>query len=348
MFDIEVIVRENIKGLKPYSSARHEFKGEALVFLDANENSYGSPLPQNFNRYPDAFQVELKKRISTLKGIPAANIFLGNGSDEAIDLLIRLFCVPGKDSIVVCPPTYGMYEVSAAVNDVNVVGVPLKENFELNTEVLQQQFINAPLLFLCSPNNPTGNAHSQAALESILQTFKGVVVVDEAYMDYSSQPSAVQLLSKYENVVVLQTFSKAWGLAGLRLGVAFASEKVIGYMNKIKPPYNVSELTQTLVLQAIDNEAWVKARVAQVKQERDRLTDELSVLPVVARVFPSDANFVLVKVYEAAKVYSYLINAGIVVRNRSNVVLCDECLRITIGTLEQNNMLIDKLKKFNP
>lgn len=346
MFDIETIVRDNIRGLKPYSSARHEFKGDASVFLDANENAFGSPLPQNYNRYPDTLQQAVKEKVSALKGVPAANIFLGNGSDEAIDLLYRIFCRPGVDEVIVCPPTYGMYEVSAAINDVAVVRINLLENYGLNVPGILQPRPNARMLFICSPNNPTGNAYSSAQIEQLIQQFNGLVVVDEAYIDYSTQPSATQFIDKYNNVVVLQTFSKAWGMAGLRLGMAFASEQLIGYLNKVKPPYNIGEPTQQLALQALQNASWVKEHIAVTIAERTQLSEQLSALSCVTKVYPTDANFILARFTGAKAAYDYLVQVGIIVRDRSKVELCDECLRITVGTPAENDNLINTLKNF--
>lgn len=346
MFNIETIVRDNIRGLKPYSSARHEFKGEAQVFLDANENAFGSPLAHSYNRYPDTLQQAVKEKVSTLKGVPAANIFLGNGSDEAIDLLYRIFCRPGIDEVIVCPPTYGMYEVSAAINDVAVVRINLLDNYELDIPAILQPRPNARMLFICSPNNPTGNAYSASQIEQLIQQFNGLVVVDEAYIDYSTQPSATQFIGKYNNVVVLQTFSKAWGMAGLRLGMAFASEQLIGYLNKVKPPYNIGEPTQQLALQALQNSNWVKEHIAVTIAERIKLSNELATLPCVTKVYPTDANFILARFTRARAAYDYLVAAGIIVRDRSKVELCDECLRITVGTPTENENLINTLKTF--
>lgn len=346
MIDIEDLIRDNIKTLKPYSSARHEFKGEASVFLDANENAYGSPLAQSYNRYPDPLQHTLKDKISALKNVPVANIFLGNGSDEAIDLLYRIFCRPGIDKVVVCPPTYGIYEVSAAINNVEVIHVNLLPDYEMNTTAILHAGQNARMLFICSPNNPTGNAYTPRQIEELIQQFNGLVVIDEAYIDYSAQASATQFISKYSNVVVLQTFSKAWGLAGLRLGMAFASEQIVGYLNKVKPPYNISEPNAQLALQAIGNVQWVQQHIALTISERDKLIEQLSKLPAEVKVFPTDANFILARFTQARATYNYLVAAGIIVRDRSMVQLCDECLRITVGTPAENEQLINTLKLF--
>ena len=346
MIDIETLIRDNIKTLKPYSSARHEFKGEASVFLDANENAYGSPLAQSYNRYPDPLQYALKDKISALKNVPAANIFLGNGSDEAIDLLYRIFCRPGIDKVVVCPPTYGMYEVSAAINNIEVIRVNLLPDYELDTTAILQAGQNARMLFICSPNNPTGNAYTPKQIEELIQQFNGLVVVDEAYIDYSTQASATQFIFGYNNVVVLQTFSKAWGLAGLRLGMAFASEQIVEYLNKVKPPYNISEPNAQLALLATENVKWVQQHVALTISERDKLSTQLAALPGVVKVFSTDANFILARFTQARATYNYLVAAGIIVRDRSMVQLCDECLRITVGTPAENEQLINTLKLF--
>lgn len=346
MIDIETLIRDNIKTLKPYSSARHEFKGDASVFLDANENAYGSPLAQSYNRYPDPLQHALKDKISALKNVPVANIFLGNGSDEAIDLLYRIFCRPGIDKVVVCPPTYGMYEVSAAINNIEVIRVNLLPDYELDTTAILQAGQNARMLFICSPNNPTGNAYTPKQIEELIQQFNGLVVVDEAYIDYSTQASATQFISGYNNVVVLQTFSKAWGLAGLRLGMAFASEQIITYLNKVKPPYNISEPNAQLALLATENVKWVQQHIALTISERDKLSTQLTALPGVVKVFPTVANFILARFTQARATYNYLVAAGIIVRDRSKVQLCDECLRITVGTPAENEQLINTLKLF--
>jgi len=347
MFDIEAIVRNNIKALKPYSSARDEFHGAATIFLDANENSYGSPLRQQYNRYPDPLQHALKEKISKVKGVPAENIFLGNGSDEAIDILFRIFCEPGRDNVIICPPTYGMYEVSANINNVEVKKVPLLADFQLDVEsILESVDDNSRLLFICSPNNPTGNSIHPDDIELLIQKFPGIVAIDEAYINYSKQSSFIKLLTEYPNLVILQTFSKAWGLAALRLGMAFASANIIGYMNKVKPPYNINESTQQLASQALDNIQWVNEHIRETVSERAKLAEQLRPLSVVQKIYPTDANFLLVKVTEPDKIYHYLTDKGIVVRNRSKVTLCEGCLRITIGTKEENVSLIESLKQF--
>ncbi len=348
MINIENLLRENIKKLVPYSSARDEFKGTADVYLDANENSYGSPLTENFNRYPDPLQLEVKEKISRIKGVPAENIFLGNGSDEAIDILFRAFCNPGIDNVIVCPPTYGMYEVSANINDVFVKKIPLTQKFQLDLEAISEVADeNTKLIFICSPNNPTGNSVDREDIEIILNNFSGIVVIDEAYINYSRQRSFISELTEYPNLVVLQTLSKAWGLAGLRLGMAFASEKIIYIFNKIKPPYNINSSTQRIVLDALENIEQVNAWTKETIAEREKLSAALKNLSCVLEIFPSDANFLLVKVTDPISIYNRLVEKGIIVRDRSKVTLCEGCLRITVGTPEQNQILITALQNFN-
>jgi histidinol-phosphate aminotransferase len=347
MFEVNDIIRPNIKELKPYSSARDEFKGEASVYLDANENAFGSPLPANFNRYPDPLQLEVKEKISALKGVPTQNIFLGNGSDEAIDVLFRIFCEPGLDNVIICPPTYGMYEVSANINNVAIQKINLLPSFDLDVEgILEAINPSTKLLFICSPNNPTGNSFHPDDVELLLEKFKGIVVIDEAYINYSRQKSSIRLLTEYANLVVLQTFSKAWGLAGLRLGMAFAPQVIINYMNKVKPPYNVGQPTQDLAIEALDGREWVNAHILETVKQRTTLVEAVSKLEITEHVYPSDANFFLVKVKQAKAVYDYLAAQGIIVRDRSKVTLCEGCLRITVGTPEENEQLIEALNKF--
>ena len=344
MFDLNSILRDNIKRLVPYSSARDEFKGEASVFLDANENSFGSPLPTAYNRYPDPMQLQVKRRLSQIKGVPVANIFLGNGSDEAIDVLFRGFCNPGVDNVILVPPTYGMYEVSANINDVETRKVPLTADYQLNLDGIAEAIDqHTKLIFICSPNNPTGNAINRQDIETLLANFNGIVVVDEAYVNYSRQKTFIQELTEYANLVILQTLSKAWGLAGLRLGMAFASEEIMEVMNKIKPPYNINEATQQLVLQALQNVEQVNEWIKQTLQERDRLVLGLKQLSCVVDIYPSDANFILVKTTNPRSIYQHLVNQGIIVRDRSKVELCEGCLRITIGTPAENDILLSQI-----
>lgn len=345
MFDLNSLLRDNIKRLTPYSSARDEFKGEASVYLDANENSFGSPLPVNYHRYPDPLQWKVKYRLADIKGVPPQNIFLGNGSDEAIDILYRAFCRPGVDNVVLCPPTYGMYEVSANINDVEIRKAPLTEDFQLNLEAIESAIDeNTKLIFICSPNNPTANAIDKEAIEMVLNNFEGIVVVDEAYINFSRHKSFIQELTEYPNLVVMQTLSKAWGLAALRVGMAFASEDIINIFNKIKPPYNINQASQELALEALGNIEQVNAWIKETVEEREKLTGELVKLSIVEKVYPSDANFLLVKTIDAKGIYSILVNQGIIVRDRSKVELCAGCLRITIGTPEENVTLLQALQ----
>ncbi len=346
-FDLNKLIRENIKNLKPYSSARSEYSGTASIFLDANENSFGSPLPKWYNRYPDPLQWEVKKKLATIKNIEAEKMLFGNGSDECIDLLIRAFCNPKEDNIIICPPTYGMYEVYAHINDVLAKEVPLTAAYQLNLEALEEAIdANTKLIFFCSPNNPTGNSLDREAIETVLNNFDGLVVVDEAYINYSRQRSFVSELKDYPNLVVMQTFSKAWGLAALRLGMIFASIEIVDVLNKIKPPYNINGATQELALKALDNLEDVNAMIKETVTEREALKTNLLSLPVVQKVFPSDANFLLVKMDDATSIYNYLKEQGIIVRNRSNVLLCDDSLRITVGTPEQNAQLMKQLSAY--
>lgn len=347
MFSINNILRENIKNLTPYSSARDEYQGEASVFLDANENAFGSPLEQQFNRYPDPLQADLKRRITEIKGVPPRNIFLGNGSDEAIDILFRAFCNPGVDNVILVPPTYGMYRVSANINDVTVKNVPLTNEFQLNLEGIAEAIDkNTKLIFICSPNNPTGNSINRTDVETLLANFHGIVVVDEAYINFSRQKTFIQELTEYANLVVLQTLSKAWGLAGLRVGMAFASEEIIEVMNKVKPPYNVNEASQQLALQALSNVAQVNSWIKETLAQRDKLVLTLRDLDFVLDIYPSDANFILVKTTDANGIYNFLVNQGIIVRNRSKVELCEGCLRITVGTPAENDILLQTLQNY--
>ncbi|MBK6935939.1 MAG: histidinol-phosphate transaminase [Chitinophagaceae bacterium] len=344
-FNIGKLVRENIKLMAPYSSARHEFSGVATIFLDANENSFGSPLPENYNRYPDPLQFKLKEKISTIKGVPVENTFLGNGSDEAIDLLFRIFCNPGKDNVIICPPTYGMYEVCAAMNDVDVKKAPLLNNFQLNMELIEETIDpNTKLIFICSPNNPTGNSIFKEDIEMLLNNFDGLVIVDEAYINYAKQKTLIPELTEYTNLVILQTLSKAWGLAGLRLGMAFAAKKIIDYFNKVKYPYNINSATQALAMEALNNISSVNNWTKTTVEQRELLKAELLKLPLTQFVYPSDANFILAKMIDAKRIYDYLCKKGIIVRDRSNVILCEDCLRITIGTPEENKQLMEALK----
>lgn len=346
-FNLNHIIRPNIANLSPYSSARDEFSGEAKVFLDANENSLGSPLPKWYNRYPDPHQLAIKEKLAIVKGIAAEHIFLGNGSDECIDLLYRSFCTPSKDNVIICPPTYGMYEVSAHINDVELKKIPLLPNFQLNLVEIEQAIdVNTTLIWICSPNNPTGNSINRIDIETILNNFNGIVVVDEAYINFSKQKSFVQELTEYPNLVVLQTFSKAWGLAGLRLGMAFASTAIIDVLNKVKPPYNINQSTQDLVLKALEEVGQVNDMIRLLVDMREALAEVFIQMPSVSAVYPSDANFLLVKIQDARKVYEFLLTKGIVLRDRSNVQLCNDCLRITIGSEQDNTFLVEAMQEW--
>ena len=347
MFNINNILRPNIKNLKPYSSARDEFQGEASVYLDANENAFGSPLEENYNRYPDPMQYAVKKRLMEIKGVPVRNIFLGNGSDEAIDILFRSFCNPGVDNVILVPPTYGMYEVSANINDVETRKVNLTDDYQLNLEGIAEAIDkNTKIIFICSPNNPTGNSINRDDIETLLANFQGLVVVDEAYINFSRQKTFIQELTEYANLVVLQTLSKAWGLAGLRVGMAFASEEIIEVMNRVKPPYNMNEASQQLALQALQNTEQVNSWIKETLAERYKLVLQLKDFDFVVDIYPSDANFILVKTTDAKGIYTFLVNNGIIVRDRSKVELCESALRITVGTPQENTILINTLKNF--
>jgi histidinol-phosphate aminotransferase len=348
-FDLNNLLRENIKKLVPYSSARDEFKGEASTFLDANENSFGSPLTRWYNRYPDPLQIKVKEKLSSIKGVPVENIFLGNGSDECIDVLMRAFCEPGKDNILICPPTYGMYQVSANINDVNIKKVPLTPAFQLNLPALEEAIDDhTKIIFLCSPNNPTGNSLDRDDIEVILNNYSGIVVIDEAYINFSRFHSFTQELADYPNLVILQTLSKAWGLAALRVGMAFASEEIIHVMNKIKPPYNINQASQDLTLQALEEVGQVNDMIREIVAQRDILAKDLLTIPSVQKIYPSDANFLLVQVTNPKAIYNYLLEKGIVVRDRSSVELCAGCLRITVGTPAENVSVVNAMKNWNP
>lgn len=327
MFSLEKLIRPHLLNLKPYSSARDEYTGKEGVFLDANENPFGSVGTYDYNRYPDPYQQAVKSKLSQIKGVDTSQIFVGNGSDEAIDLLLRLFCTPKQDSIIIMPPTYGMYRVSAEINEVDIIEVPLSSNFEIRLEdvLIAAENNNAKLCFVCSPNNPTGNSLNREKVLRLIENFKGIVVIDEAYIDFSSQESFTTELSKYPNLVVMQTLSKAWGLAGLRLGMAFASKEIIGFLNKIKPPYNISESTQRETLENLNLAEKTQEVVKEILKQRTLLAEQLLKLPLVEKVFDSDANFLLVKVPNPILIYNRLIEKSIIVRNRSNVLLCEGC-----------------------
>jgi histidinol-phosphate aminotransferase len=344
MFDISLLLRDNIKNLIPYASARDEFSGSAHIFLDANENSLGSAITPAYNRYPDPHQIKIKEKLTEIKGLPSKNIFLGNGSDECIDLLYRAFCNPGKDNVIIHPPTYGMYEVSAHIHDIEVRRAPLTETFELNLSEIEKQIDeHTKMIWICSPNNPTGNAFNHQDIETIINNFDGLIVIDEAYINFSRQKSFISELTEYPNLVILQTLSKAWGLAGLRLGMAFASEFIIDVLNRIKPPYNIGQATQEIVLKALDRTDIVNEMIRQIVKMRNELAGDISRLSSVMYVYPSEANFLLVKIKNARETYDELLNLGIVVRDRSSAPGCSDCLRITVGTKEQNGKLLETL-----
>lgn len=340
-FDLNGLVRDNIKALVPYSSARGEYDGDAQIFLDANENAFGSPLGGQYNRYPDPLQSKLKSLISAHNNIAPNKIFIGNGSDEVIDLLIRVFCRPGEDNIMICPPTYGMYEVAANINDVAILRVNLTDEFELDTGAICETINdNTKIIFICSPNNPTGNSMSRESIIKITKSFNGIVVVDEAYIHYSDERSFIDALENCPNLLIMQTFSKAWGLAGLRVGFACANEQIIELLNKVKPPYNINQVSQSLVTKALQNKLSVEKTVEKTLAERKKLEHAFVKFSFVAEVYRSDANFLLTKVKDAKDLYLFLIKNGIVVRDRSNVMLCDECLRITVRTPKENQALL--------
>lgn len=339
---LEQLIRPNILALKPYSCARSEFKGEASVFVDANEN----PLSGPYNRYPDPMQWSVKRRIAEIKGVRETQIMLGNGSDEPIDLIVRIFCEPKEDNIVAIDPTYGMYEVCADVNNVEYRKVLLNNDYSLCADTLLAATDDkTKVIFLCSPNNPTGNLLNRDEMLRVINSFDGIVVIDEAYIDFASEASWLNGLDNMPNVIVLQTFSKAWGLASIRCGMAFASEEIIGYFNKVKYPYNINQLTQDYVLNELQQEERKSMWVNELIDERARLAKRLEEMPFVEKVYPSDANFLLVKVDDANAKYNNLMSRGVIVRNRHSVALCLNCLRITVGTPQENDILIDELGK---
>lgn len=344
MKTLQELTRPNIWRLKPYSSARDEYNGAAAsVFLDANENPYNLP----HNRYPDPMQRDLKKELSKIKKVNLDNIFLGNGSDEAIDLVFRAFCEPRIDNVVAIDPTYGMYQVCAEVNDVEYRKVLLDENYQFTADkLLAAADEHTKLIFLCSPNNPTGNDLLRSEIEKLIRNFEGLVVLDEAYNDFSEAPSFLEELDKYPNLIVFQTFSKAWGCAAIRLGMAFASSEVIGIFSKIKYPYNVNELTQKQAMEMLQRYDEIERWIKMLKEARESLEAEFTALPCTVKIFPSDANFFLARVTDAVKIYSYLVGKGIIVRNRNSVSLCGNCLRVTVGTDEENKKLIEALKGY--
>lgn len=346
-FDIKKLVRPNIEILKAYSSAKEEYTGEAKILLDANENSLGSPLTKWYNRYPDPYQKKVKEKLAFIKQINASQIFIGNGSDECIDVLYRTFCTPGIDNIIICPPTYPMFEVSANINNVTIQVAPLLPNFQLNVAHIEQ-LVNeqTKIIWICSPNNPSGNSIDRIDIETILNHFNGLVVIDEAYINFSTQKSYAQSLIDYPNLVVMQTLSKAWGLAGLRVGMCFADESIIQYMNKVKPPYNINMVSQELALTALEEIGQVNDMIQHLVDMRNALAEVITSMPYVQDVYPSDANFLLVKIPKATELYQYLLTQGIVVRDRSSLENCSDCLRITIGTEQENTELVDAIARW--
>lgn len=346
-FNLDKLIRPSVKNLKPYASARHEFTGEAEVFLDANENSFGSPADEVLHRYPDPYQTDLRLKLAEYKGVNPENIFFGNGSDEPIDLLMRAFCRPEMDNIITQPPTYSMYGICAAVNEVEDKKVLLHADFQPNVPALKTAVNeNTRLLFFCSPNNPSGNLMKREAIIELLEMQKFIVVVDEAYIDFSDEPSFIHDIEKYPNLAVMQTFSKAWGLAAARLGVLYADKNIIQVLNKIKPPYNISLNTQNSGLKALAAKDVALAKLQQIKEQRTFLQTELVKIPQVKHIYPADANFLLVRFPDADKLYAYLTSKGIVVRNRSKEIHCDNCLRITVGTEDENQRLINELARY--
>ena len=344
MKSLEQLCRKNIWNLAPYSSARNEYAGrEAHVFLDANENPYNAP----YNRYPDPLQLELKAAISRVKGVPESHIFLGNGSDEAIDLAYRCFCEPNVDNVVAIEPTYGMYKVCADINSVEYRPVLLDDNYLITaSKLLSATDAHTKLIWICSPNNPTGNNLQREEILKVIEGFEGLVIVDEAYSDFSSQKPLRTELAKYPNLIVLNTMSKAWGCAAIRLGMAFASEEIIAIFNKVKYPYNVNQLTQQQALQALKDPFEVDKWVKILLEERSRMVDAFKLLPICKKVYPTDANFFLAQMTDAVKIYNYLVDRGVIVRNRHRIQLCQNCLRITIGTKTENGELIAALRQY--
>ena len=343
--DLKKLLRSHLLHLHPYSSARDEFSGEARIFLDANENAFGSSAEEPYNRYPDPYQSKLKQCLSRLKNVSQERIFLGNGSDEPIDLLIRAFCSPGRDAILTMPPTYGMYQVCAEINGVKNREVPLTSDFQIDLPAVMDHLDEeVKLVFICNPNNPTGNNLRSEDIKTVVERCKGLVLVDEAYTDFCPHISLTGIQSQYPNLVVLQTLSKAWGLAGLRLGMLFAEPDLVAVLNKIKPPYNISTPAQQIAIKALDNRELVRHHIEKILEQRQDLASRLHGCRIVKKVYPSDANFLLVQVEHPLEVYHRLLELGIVVRDRSRLKQCAGCLRITVGTPEENAHLLDALE----
>ncbi len=346
MFDLNLFIRQNIKNLKPYSSARDEYEGKDGIFLDANENPYETASKQPYNRYPDPKQKALKEKIARLKRLEPEQVFLGNGSDEAIDMVFRSFCNPGADNVITLPPTYGMYKVCADINDVTVKEIPLTPNYQINVEaVLAAIDKHTKVIWICSPNNPTGNTIYTKDIVQLLTNFNGLVVIDEAYIDFAPDKSFTQKIKDYPNLIILQTFSKAWGMAALRLGMAFASTEIIGIFNKVKYPYNINQVTQEMALEALHNLLNKEMMVEEILTQRAWLEEELGKLNLVIKIHPSDANFLLVKMHHGHEVYEKLVAKKIITRDRSMVTLCEDCVRITVGTASENQALIKALRQ---
>ena len=345
-FQLDCFVRENIKNLKPYSSARDEYQevSEDMVFIDANEN----PFQTSVNRYPDPQQTKVKQLLSELRGIPVNQILLGNGSDEVLDLIVRAFCEPNQDEIMILPPTYGMYKVLAGINALKVKEVQLTSDFQPDVDrILEEATQRTKILFLCSPNNPTANSFEAELIDKLVSEFNAIVVIDEAYIDFSTSESWIGKLDSFPNLIVTQTMSKAYGMAGIRLGICCASEEIISLLNRIKPPYNVNELTQRAAIERLKNQPKVEEQIELINSEREKLMHSLQNVSIVEQVFPSDANFILARVDDATKRYNELVNQGIVVRNRSGQPLCHNCLRFTVGTKNENSKLIEVLKELS-
>ncbi|WP_235609911.1 histidinol-phosphate transaminase [Blattabacterium punctulatus] len=353
-FNLNSLIRDNILKIDPYLSAREEYSYQEKnsIFLDANENSFGSPLSfsNSYNRYPDPLQKELKKKISEIKKISSSKIFLGNGSDEIIDLIYRIFSRPNTDNVIIFPPTYGMYEVSGKIHGVDIVKVFLtEEEYQLNLKKIKKVInLYSRIIFICSPNNPTGNDIKKEDIENIIKKFPGIVVLDEAYIDFSEKESFSLELEKYPNLIILQTLSKSWGLAGLRIGIAISSEEIIQWMNKVKFPYNVSQISQKIAIQALNNKDLFFYHLKNILSERKYMEDSLTKIPIIDKVYPSSSNFILVKIsFSSKNLYQHLIDKKIIVRDQSKIILCNECLRITVGTHEENEYLIDQMKKYS-
>ena len=339
---VQQFVRKNIQALAPYSSARDEYSGKEGIFLDANENPFGV-----YNRYPDPYQPALKEKLAQIKNTSADQIFIGNGSDEAIDLAFRIFCEPAQDKALTFVPTYGMYEVSANINDVELIKLPLNEEFQIDKDLLQPFFSdkNLKLIFICSPNNPTGNVMKTEDIEFILKDFNGIVLIDEAYIDFCDQPSFIQKISEYPNLIVIQTLSKAWGLAGIRLGIGYMNEEILSYFNRVKAPYNISTVNQQTALDILSREEDYQQKVKDILAEKEQLIKNLSGVKGILTIYPSDANFLLVEVENADELYEKLIARKIIIRNRNSVI--KNCVRISVGTPQENEQLLNALKEFN-